>query len=895
MFQVYGMSDSRESNAVNKNVSRRSVLKWTGALAATGIIGIGLGFGADLLIRPNSTTTQTTTTTQTGPTTTVTQTGATTTTTVTAPPTTLSYLPPLSPSVQQTVNSIFDSLKAARANDTIVHSSAYPFWGGNYFNGMSRVHVNNGIITGFESDDTVNAGVAREDATWSNIAQGLIQSRGGGGASVRTYSYRNYLYRPQRLIYPMKRTGPRGDPNNANFVRITWAEALSTIATNMKQIIAQYGPNSIGVWYTAALPVLAYLNAGCTGWGIASNESTDFATQYVFGEYASSENSEIPDIFNTKLIVLWGVQTTSTTLSSETGYYVELAKEKGIPVISINDKAGKDETIVADQWIPIRPGTDAALMIAIANVLFKNNLYNTNYVSKFVEPTGFQKWQDYVLGNVDGIDKTPQWQETITGVPAQTVIDFANLYAKSNPTWLLTSWGPGREVHGENYARAALYLQAMMGYIGVSGGYDACQQGGKMRGTPMPASVSGFGMPSLAPGMFGHVAATYQTPVLFKNYKWADAVILKAQYDSGAITKQQYYDAIGNPSTNPTPNLQMAWFNSNLINQTNNIEKEIAAVKAMQFVVSALWYLDQPTGMLSDIILPRAEVFEEDPVFVSIGISGFEFAPKVIQAPGDVKSVLWMMVNLAQQLGILQSYAPSLANVTDTQWDSTLLSFAQTSYETWAKAHNVTTTWSDFLNSPAYRVPITTPYNVGFEAQIQQGKPFPTASGKIEFYSSVLAQGDTYLESTKYGGHIDPYATYVNIAQGYFDPAVAQYPLMTISAHGRYRLHSWQDGDPMLREDVYRHSVWISVADAQQRGINDGDQVRVYNDSGQIVLPAYVTSKIIPGTVNIFEGGWFAPNASSTDLRGAANVVCPDTPNPDGQWPFHGLVEVETI
>jgi anaerobic dimethyl sulfoxide reductase subunit A len=760
---------------------------------------------------------------------------------------------------------------------------------------MVRVHLNNGVVTGVESDDTINAGVGREDEyAATNVSQGLIQSRGGGGASARTYSYRRYIYRPQRLIYPMKRTGPRGDINNANFVRITWDEALTTIATNITQIISQYGPYSIGAWYTAALPVIGYLGAGITGWGIASNESTDFATQYVYGQYASSQDSEITDIFNTKLIVIWGAEPSSTSLSAEIGYYVKLAKEKGIPVIVIDPRYTKSASVYADQWIPMRPGTDVAMMLAIAYQLFANNLYNQSYVSKFVEPTGFQQWQNYVLGKVDGVAKTPQWQENITGVPAQTVIDFATLYAKSNPTYLITCWSPGRQVHGENYARAAIYLQAMMGYIGVPGGYDACQQGGMMRGTTSPASVYPSFYGYILPGEFGNVAASYQTPVLFKNYKWADTVLLKPQFDTGAITKQEYFNAIGNDMSNPTPNLKMAWFNSNLMNQTTNINKEIEAVKAMDFVVSMVWHMDQPTGQLADIVLPRAEVWEEDPTFVSIGISGFQFAPKVIQPPGEVQSALEIMVQLANQLGVANSYAPQLASVTAADWDSTLSNFAQTSYEAWASASNVTTSWADFLKSPAYRVPITTPV-VGYADQIQNGKAFPTASGKIEFYSSVLAQGDTYLETTKYGGHIDPYATYVDIAQGYFDSSVSTYPLMAISGHGRYRLHSWQDGDPMLREDVYRHSVWISVADAQQRGISDGDQVRVYNDTGQIVLPAYVTSKIVPGTVNICEGGWFTPNASGVDMRGAPNAIFPDTANPDGQWPFHGLVEVELI
>jgi anaerobic dimethyl sulfoxide reductase subunit A len=191
---------------------------------------------------------------------------------------------------------------------------------------------------------------------------------------------------------------------------------------------------------------------------------------------------------------------------------------------------------------------------------------------------------------------------------------------------------------------------------------------------------------------------------------------------------------------------------------------------------------------------------------------------------------------------------------------------------------------------PIYRTPIVTP-TVAYSSQITGGKPFGTTSGKIEFYSTYLATTD--LTQTKYGGTIAPYAVYQDIAEGYYDPKVTKYPLMCFSPHSRYRMHSWQDGDPMLNTDVYRHSLWINVADANARGIKDGDTVTVSNDVGTVQVPAYVTSKIVPGTVNLFQGGWFTSNSSGVDTRGAPNYLNPDTTNPDGQWPFHGLVEVK--
>ena len=170
--------------------------------------------------------------------------------------------------------------------------------------------------------------------------------------------------------------------------------------------------------------------------------------------------------------------------------------------------------------------------------------------------------------------------------------------------------------------------------------------------------------------------------------------------DSGAITQAQYFQAIGNPSTNPAPNIKFIWFNTNLLNQTNNINKQIQAVKAANFAVSAVWHMDQPTGMVADIVLPRAEVFEEDPTIVSWGVSGFQLTPKLVQPTGDIKSIFWIHVQIAKALGVIQQYAPQLANVGDADWDETMISALQNSYNTWATANKVTTTLETVPREP---------------------------------------------------------------------------------------------------------------------------------------------------------------------------------------------------
>jgi anaerobic dimethyl sulfoxide reductase subunit A len=139
----------------------------------------------------------------------------------------------------------------------------------------------------------------------------------------------------------------------------------------------------------------------------------------------------------------------------------------------------------------------------------------------------------------------------------------------------------------------------------------------------------------------------------------------------------------------------------------------------------------------------------------------------------------------------------------------------------------------------------------------------------------------------------------------YHSKDTAKYPLLMSSPHGLYRIHTLLDNQPLLSRDCYRHAVWISVADAKARGIKDDDPVRVYNDQAEIIMPAYVTSKVVPGTVNIFHGGWYVPGINKTalmpegiDTRGAPNLMThyDEQPLPEtilDHEPNKALVEIE--
>ena len=144
-------------------------------------------------------------------------------------------------------------------------------------------------------------------------------------------------------------------------------------------------------------------------------------------------------------------------------WFLKLARERGGKVIIFDPRYTPAAEAIADQWIPIKPGTDCAMFMAMAYVLFEEDSWDKEFIARYVEPEGFEKWKNYVLGVDDGIKKTPEWAEGICAVPAETIRALIHLAQSTRPSWLFNSMGVYRKSHGENTVRAFTALQAMRG------------------------------------------------------------------------------------------------------------------------------------------------------------------------------------------------------------------------------------------------------------------------------------------------------------------------------------------------------------------------------------------------------------------------------------------------
>lgn len=243
------------------------------------------------------------------------------------------------------------------------------------------------------------------------------------------HAWRGELYADTRILHPLKRVGEKG-PGKGSFVEISWDEALDTIAEKLKEFKEKYGPYCIAhsvddVFEDCGFKLAPWFGMGMAAWGDSSCSGTTpgeklhlgFDMVGAFhGETDVCVGFEAPDLFNSNLIVLWGLDPLVGWYGS-VSYYMKLAAERGAKIIVIDPRYTNSAETLADQWLPIRPGTDIAMLLAVAYVLYSQDLYDHEYVEKWVEPEGFEKWRQYVMGETDGTPKTPEWAEPITALP----------------------------------------------------------------------------------------------------------------------------------------------------------------------------------------------------------------------------------------------------------------------------------------------------------------------------------------------------------------------------------------------------------------------------------------------------------------------------------------------
>lgn len=704
------------------------------------------------------------------------------------------------------------------------------------------VHVRDGVITRLETDTGDEP-----------------QLR----ACLKGRAYRQRVYAPDRLIYPLKRIGKRGE---GKFQRISWAEALTTVAQKLKGVRDSYGPSSIllvalggdltQIHTLRPMHRLLCLNGGYTpAWGTPSFHAGMYASRTMYGTWFASNTRD--DLLNSRLIIMWGWNPAVTICGTNTAWYLAQAKEKGAQIVAVDPRYTDSAAILADQWIPIRPGTDAAMLLAMAYLMVTEHLLDQTFLNKYT--VGFDRFRDYVLGITDGQPKTPDWAQGITGVIARTIENLAREYAQTKPAALMAGIAPGRTAYGEQYHRAAITLAAMTGNIGIHGGDAAGRAWESIIGGYPFRMKTGHNLrpedginpvdtklPHNSPRLLG-----YQ-PARVHFYDIADFILRGKAGGYHADCKLVYV------------------VNSNWLNQTPDVNKNAQALKSerLEFIAVQEQFMT-PTAKFADILLPTTTFLERNDIACGVGTAYYGFARKVIEPIGECKSHLEIARELAVHLG--------LANFGDETEEERLQRDV---------SNSEIPNYESFKEQGLYRIHLKEPH-VAFKSQIEdpEHNPFPTPSGKVEIFSSQWAA----LKNPA----LPPIPKYIPSWEGRDDPLAAKYPLQLITTHFKRRALSQFDNIPWLRE-LGLQAVYINTIDAQRRGIENGDLVRIYNDRGQVITRAMVTERIMPGVVDLPFGAWFTPDREGVDWGGCANVLTKALCSPGGAFTTNtALVEIK--
>ncbi|MCB1972679.1 MAG: hypothetical protein KDG54_19975, partial [Geminicoccaceae bacterium] len=200
---------------------------------------------------------------------------------------------------------------------------------------------------------------------------------------------------------------------------------------------------------------------------------------------------------------------------------------------------------------------------------------------------------------------------------------------------------------------------------------------------------------------------------------------------------------------------------------------------------------------------------------------------------------------------------------------------------------NVEMPWEEFKQRGIYKFILSEPH-IAFRAQIEQGQPFETPSGKIEIFSTTLGQTTDWTR-TQYGYEIPAIPKWIEPWESLNSPETSRFPFHVVSPHPRWRTHSIFYNIPWLRE-TYQQEVTMNASDARRLGVSTGDVVEVYNDRGTCVVPVYVTERCMPGVAVLFEGAWMDLDGDGVDRAGNPDFLTLDNPSPAGAFAYNTVL-----
>ena len=686
-------------------------------------------------------------------------------------------------------------------------------------------------------------------------------------------------YSPTRVKYPMvrksylekgyKATGEgRGKDE---FVRVTWDKAIELIANELERVKAEHGNSAIfGGSYGWKTPGLLHncfnnqyrmLNA----FGGFVDDANTYSTgairvimPHVVGASFYASSSWEDTLKHSEQIVFWGSDPATTSKigwsvpDHATMVYLNRWKNSGRKTTVIDPIYNRTAEFLDSEWIAPNPGTDVALGLALCHTLLVEELYDADFLDEYTE--GFEEFKKYLLGETeDKIERTAEWGEEITSIPADRIRELARSMAAKR-TLISMGWSIQRQHHGEQGPWIAMVLACMVGQVGLPGGGADFTYHYASSGTPKATAPKFIGFSA------GKAPSGLPKPIPVSRVPWC----------MGNPGATYHY----NGEERKAPDLRMImWTGGNPLHHHQDRNKHIEYWRKPEtIVVSEIQWT--ATAKFADIVLPACTAMERNDMCpVGRGGAGFIAMKQAIEPMFESKSDFEIYGLIAAKLGLENKYNEGLDEM---GWLKKIYASGEES----AKKKNISLpAFDDFWNGDGYLKFETSKKaeEYRFLGDFREDpliNSLPTPSGLIEIYSRRIASFNyddckghpTWMEPLERlgGNKSDKYKFHVN------------------SKHPDDRLHSQLDNTWLRNryEVQQREPVWIHPEDAKPLGIEDGDIVKVFNERGTILCGAVLTDKVRRNVLKISEGGWYDPlvpgEVGTLDVHGDINVLSPD-------------------
>jgi len=640
-----------------------------------------------------------------------------------------------------------------------------------------------------------------------------------GRLCVKVNNYEERVYSDKRLLYPLRRVGPKG---SKQFQRISWAEAIETIAKRWKSIIATDGAQAILPYsYLGTQGIINGLNVGDPlfnklGATVSERTFCDSGSCTAYMMTIGPTPGVDPESFvHSKYILLWACNTLGT--NSHHWPFIEQAKKAGAKLVVI-DPVRTRTARLADWHIPIRPGTDAALALAMIHVIIKENLVDRDYIDKHT--VGYDELAERAS------TYTPEFAAQETGVPVEDIVKLAREYATTPPAVVRIGVAVERHAGGGQTVRAIACLPGLIGaWKHVGGGLL------QLPIWAFPVKWEVLMRPDLQP----------EKMRVLNSWRLGPALTGELGFDP-PIKALFVYNA--NPMAMVTEQAKLE----------QGLERE-----DLFTVVSEHFLTD--TARYADIVLPATTQLEQKDIMFSWGHLYLSYNNPAIEPLGEALSNTELFRRLAKAMGIEE---PSFYRTDDEIIEASL---------DWSNPVLEGITLEDVKAKGYAR--LTVP-SADDWAPHREGN-FPTPTGKCEFKSTITGGGNFVLPLFRQGYNGDQDGTPVDPLPHYIPPnenpqttpALAKrYPLSLITPKSHAFLNSNYGNLPAQTAQAgEEQSVFLHPDDAEPRGIVAGAPIRVFNDRGAFEAFASISPDVMPGVVMAPSGYWHRSNRKGATVH----------------------------